>query len=99
MTDQPALTEAELAEWLNNPYWAGYYREAPSQLCKDYIALQFLYSDTGEDETARELDRMEECLGLDDWKHLLKYSASGPERGKILGKIGEWTTSQSEVEV
>ena len=82
MTEHPGL-----AEWLENPYWAGYYREAPSQVCKDYIALQFLYSDKGEDELAFELDLMEDFLSLDDWKHLLKYSAPGPERGKILKRI------------
>lgn len=89
MTDRLSAVEIHLAEWLNNPYWAGYYREAPSQLCRDYIVLQFLYSDNGDEDLASELDLMEDRLTPDDWKHLLKYSAPGPERGKILKKIHE----------
>ena len=94
--DQHVLYEqanAALTSWLENPYWAAYYREAPSEICRNYIAVQFLYSDTEEDAPAREMDLLESSLTLDDWNHLLRYSSNGPERGKILRRIRELSNS------
>ena len=54
------MNEGVMSEWLNNPYWEGYYREAPSQECRAYITLQFLYSDNGDEDLASELDLMDE---------------------------------------
>lgn len=82
-------TRDNLPGWLANPYWAKYYNEAPSLICKDYIALQFLYSDTGDDNVAHEMDLLEPLLRLNDWKHLLSFSSCKPERGKIMQKIKE----------
>ena len=89
MTNYADLAKKHLTEWMNNPYWAGYYRDAPSQRCKDYIALELLYNDLEEDELADEMERMEAQLDLADWKHLLRFSACTPERGKIINRIRE----------
>ena len=76
-----------LDDTLENPYWAGYYNGAPSDKCKEYIALQFYYSEYEDDDAAEAMDAMEADLTLDDWKHLLKYAGNTPEHGRILKKI------------
>ncbi len=43
--------QENLEEWLENPSWAAYYRDAPSERCREFIALEFYYSETGS-ETA-----------------------------------------------
>ena len=78
-----------LQEWLENPYWASYYKEAPSENCKHYIALELYASDTDSDEAWKLMDDLEPKLTLEDWQHLLKYSSVGPGRAKILRKIEE----------
>ena len=77
-----------LDEWLENPYWAKMYNEAPSEMCKRYIALDFYYSDTENEAIAEMLDALETELSKEDWEHLLKFS-EGPERGKIMEKLSE----------
>ena len=88
MIDTNAVKE-NLAEWLENPHWAAFYNEAPSDKLKEYIALDFYYSESGEDEVAEVLDAVEDELSLDDWKHLLKYSGNDPNRAKIMRRITE----------
>ena len=78
-----------LSEWLENPYWADYYYNAPSDFCKEYIAMDFYYSDTEDESVAADLDRMEDRLTLADWKYLLQFS-TGPERAKIQKRIEEF---------
>ena len=58
-------------------------------ICKDHIALQFLYSDTSDDNVAHEMDLLEPLLRLNDRKYLLSFSSCKPERGKIMRKIKE----------
>lgn len=77
-----------LKEWLQNPYWAKYYYEAPSAWCKSYIALDFQYSDTEDGEVAKEMDRVGGMLKLEDWEYLYKH-ATGPGKAAIAKKIAE----------
>lgn len=86
MVDAEAVRES-LQEWLENPYWRQRYETAPTDKCKEYIALDYYYSDTEDDEVAEALDAMESELTLEDWKHLLRFTDPGPERGKILQMI------------
>ena len=37
--------QRNLQEWLRNPFWAEYYRSAPSARCREFIALEFWYSE------------------------------------------------------
>jgi len=76
-------------EWIENPYWAKYYEEAPSKECKQYIALEFYYSDTEDEEAAEAMDKLEPKLSLNDWKHLYAYCANNPRKGVIAKKIAE----------
>ena len=78
-----------LNEWLENPYWREYYEKAPSEKCREVIALEFLYSELEEDEVLEQLDEAEKELKLEDWQHMYRYSGTGPEKKRIHDRIVE----------
>ena len=80
--------EQGLQEWLKNPYWAEYYNKAPSERCKAYIAMDFRYSDTEDEEVAAELDRIGDSLSLEDWNYIYQHTA-GPGKAAIAKRIAE----------
>ena len=89
-------TEKEriLEKWLENPSWREYYEEAPSDRCRELIALEFMYSEDGysdeeTEEILREIRRTEETLGLADWKHLFRYCGNNPRKKTIHDRIAE----------
>ena len=57
-----------LNEWLENPSWREYFEKAPSEKCREVIALEFVYSELEEEgildkklvSTVRELYRNRE---------------------------------------
>ena len=79
----------ELAEWLENPAWAAYYHGAPSERCREFIALEFRYSDYEEDEDAEKMDRIEETLDVTDLKYLMRFCGNNPRKGVLARKIAE----------
>ena len=86
MVDVSALSEA-VAKFKENPYWAKYLNEAPSDKSKEFIKYNFYYStidddDKDIDEVVEKLDSFEDELGLEDWKYLLKYN-----KGNQFGEI------------
>ena len=78
-----------LNEWLENPYWREYYEKAPSEKCREVIALEFLYSELEEDEVLEQLDEAEKELSLDDWLYLYKHCGNSPEKKRIHDRIVE----------
>ena len=78
-----------LKEWLENPYWKKYYEEAPSEKCREYIALEFRYSDTEDEEIAEEMDALLETLRAEDLRHLAAYTGNNPERAALLKRAEE----------
>ena len=83
-----------LEEWLENPFWREYYEEAPSDRCRELIALDFMYSearcsDEESEEILREMRRTEETLELADWKHLFRYCGNNPRKKTIHDRIAE----------
>ena len=78
-----------LKEWLENPAWAEYYNDAPTDLCKEFIALEFYYSDTEDEETLAEMEKLKEGFNVADYKHLYKYAGNGPEKGEYAQRIKE----------
>ena len=76
-----------LNEWLENPYWREYYEKAPSEKCREVIALEFLYSELEEDEVLEQLDEAEKELSLEDWRHLYRYCGNSPEKKRIHDRI------------
>ena len=77
-----------LNEWLENPSWREYYEKAPSEKCREVIALEFVYSELETEEILEELDAAEKELALEDWQYLYKY-AHGPEKKRIHDRIVE----------
>ena len=81
--------QENLEEWLENPAWRKYYEKAPSEQCREFIALEFLYSDEESDEIAAAMDEKEKELTIRDWQHLLKYCGNNPRKMFIQKKIKE----------
>ena len=78
-----------LAEWLENPYWAEYYAGAPSERCRRFIELEFWYSDYEEEEAGTEMDRLEEEMDAEELRHLLKYCGNNPRKKALLDRIAK----------
>lgn len=76
-----------LDDTLENPYWAEYYNGAPSDKCKEYIALEFYYSEYEDDETADAMDEIEKQLSADDLRWLMKFCGNNPRKGILAQKI------------
>ena len=85
-----------LEEWLGNPYWVEYYSGAPSEKCRELIALEFMYSDEQSEEVHDEMKRMEETLGLEDWKHLYRYCGNNPRKKTIRDRIAALEKPEGE---
>ena len=78
-----------LEEWLKNPSWAEYYGSAPSDRCREFIALEYYYSEYEDDEAAEAMDTIEETLDLDDLRHLYRYCPPNPRKGVLARRIAE----------
>ncbi len=85
----------DIREWLENPYWKKYYEEAPSEKCREYIALEFRYSDTEDEEIAEEMDALLETLRAEDLRHLAAYAGNNPERAALLKRAEEMEQKQT----
>ena len=87
---KPAEKAEVPAGWLENPFWREYYENAPSEKCRELIALEFRYSDDDGDleELLREMESVEEELGLEDWKHLYRYCGNNPRKKNDPGTAG-----------
>lgn len=85
-------------QFTKNPYWREEYETAPSDICKQRVALDFCFStyygQGYNDDDERK--RLESQLDLGDWKHLLKYSGNNPWRTKCKQKIAELEAMQGQ---
>ena len=77
-----------LNEWLENPSWRAYYEKAPSEQCREVIALEFVYSELETEEILEELEAAEKELALEGWQYLYRH-AHGPEKKRIHDRIVE----------
>ena len=75
----PRAVRENLNEWLQNPTWKEYYDEAPSQLCREYISLDFYASETEDEEAFKKMDRIIQDLRKEDLQYLYA-NAEGPEK-------------------
>ena len=74
--------------FMQNKFFKEYYENAPTDACKKYIEYEFVYSIYLEPENIKELnEKLEEEFGLEDWRHLYRYSGINPFRGKCRRKI------------
>ena len=78
-----------LEVFLRNPYWAGYYRQAPTERCRSFVALEFFYSEHGSEETGKAMDEIEEEMNGEELRYLMKYCGNNPRKVKLARKIAE----------
>ena len=71
-----------------NDFFREYYDKAPSYLCRQRIALQFLFSLCFVRDEAL-IQKIEDKMSLEDWKHLYRYSPNNPIKAKYQKKIDE----------
>ena len=88
MIDRDDL-QKNLEEWLRNPFWAEYYRSAPSARCREFIALEFWYSETEDDEAGEAMDEIEEQMNAEELRHLMTCCGNNPRKGILARKIAE----------
>ena len=88
MIDRNEIRE-NLEEWLKNPYWAEYYRSAPSDRCREFIALEFYNSGEEDDEACEAMDAIEEQMNAEEFRHLMNYCGNNPRKGILARKIAE----------
>ena len=82
---------AILEDTLENPYWAAYYHDAPSDRCREFIALEFYYSEYEDEDTGEEMDRIEAVMDAAELRHLLKYCGNNPRKKALHDRIESLT--------
>ena len=88
MTDTEKVRE-NLAEWLKNPSRAEYYGGAPSERCREFIALEFYCSEEEDEEVGEAMDEIEEQMNAEELRHLMNYCGNNPRKGVLARKIAE----------
>lgn len=74
------------------------YRDAPSDLCRQFIALHWYYSDCEDEEAGVEMDRIEqEELDIPDLRWLMKYSGNNPWKKRLQDRIRELEENGLEI--
>ena len=86
--------DAAVGFFTGSPYWKEMYENAPSDRCRERIALTFYYStffdEADADGSYTEARKAaEDGLSLEDWKYLLKYQGNNPGRLLIRKRIRE----------
>ena len=88
MADRNDIQE-NLKEWLENPSWAEYYSAAPSDRCREFITLEFWYSETEDDEVLPAMDALEDEMDAAELRHLAAWCGDNPRKGVLARKIAE----------
>ena len=88
MTDTEKVRE-NLEEWLKNPSWAEYYGGAPSERCREFIALEFYYSEYEEEEASEAMDGIEDEMDAEELRYLFARCGNNPRKGVLARKIAE----------
>ena len=88
MTDTEKVRD-NLAEWLKNPSWAEYYGGAPSERCREFIALEFYYSEYEEEEASEAMDWIEDEMDAEELRYLFARCGNNPRKGVLARKIAE----------
>lgn len=71
-----------------NPYWNGIYESAPSSLCARYIALDYHYSDTEDEDLLPVFRQFENEMTVGDLRYMLR-NARGPEKARYMKLLQE----------
>ena len=77
-------------EFIKNPYWRDYYEKAPTESCKQRIALTFCYSLYGEPkDIKKQKEKLEKDFTITDWQYLYDNAGNNPFKAKCKQKIEE----------
>ena len=79
--------QENLRDWLENPSWAEYYNGAPTDRCKQFISLEFYYSEYEEEETAEAMDAIEDRMDAEELRYLMAWAGNSPRRSRLAEKI------------
>ena len=82
MVDRKAVWK-NLEDWMGNPFWAEYYNGAPSEKCREFVAMELYYSETEDEEAGEEMDAIEAELEVPDLRWLMAHCGNNP-RKKVL---------------
>ena len=88
MADANDIQE-NLTEWLENPSWAEYYNDAPSDRCRKFIALEFYYSEYMDEGILQAMDAIEDDMDSEDLRHLVRWCGNNPRKSILVRKIAE----------
>lgn len=92
MQNNEALEKA-VSSFIENPYWKEYLESAPSEQCKEYIMLEFYYSDLAfeendyKEEASQAMEQLKSGFSVRDWEHLMKYAGNTPFKAECKEKI------------
>ncbi len=70
-----------------NPYWAKALDDAPSDLSRRHLELEFYASMYDVDDYVDEMKDIEEEMGIEDWKYLIQFAGNNPGRRKYTRAI------------
>lgn len=98
MLDEKKVNKA-IEVFCVNPYWRRYYKEAPTEVCKQRVALDFCYSLYREPESKALYEALEAQFGLEDWKHMLRFCGNNPLRTKYRKKVEEYCNGKGNTDL
>ncbi len=89
METSKELLDQAVKVFTANPFWREAYETAPSDNCRQRIALNFAYSirKIGPETFCADRDEIEKKLDLNDWKHLCAHTPPNPWKGHCLKMI------------
>ena len=85
-------------EYMENPAWAEYYNNAPSDNCKRYIRFNWFRSKYGEPEDIEEFKKLRDSywdkLSIEDCEYIREHVGNNPFRKVCSDKIKELKSKQ-----
>ena len=79
--------KANLESWLENPFWREYYEEAPSDICRTIISLEYWESEYRTGAAHCAIKDLEDDLSVEDWRHMYRYCGNNPRKKIIHDRI------------
>ncbi len=86
--------QKSVSSFVENRFWKEYLESAPSKCCKQYIKLEFYYSDISYANDEQELaavtmsiELQKQLLSLADWKYFEGYAGNTPFKTKCREMI------------
>lgn len=74
--------------YTHNPSWADEYNNAPSDNCRERLAISYVHSMISDGLVDKEIvEKVENRLSLEDWVYLCHNTPPNPWRGKCMKNI------------